>query len=70
MKAKYDFIQTYDGEWNTPPTRVYYRACCDCGLVHKEQYRLKGGKLQYRVWRDKDETQKERRRTGKGKKRK
>jgi hypothetical protein len=65
---KRDISQTYDGEWRTPPRKEFFRACCDCGLVHREEYRVRDGKVQYRVWRDKAETKLERRRTGKGRK--
>lgn len=64
--SAYDISQTYDGRWRTPPRKNFYRACCDCGLVHREEYRVRNGKIQYRVWRDRDETRIERRRAGKG----
>ena len=62
----YDISQTIDGEWQTPTQENFYRACCDCGLVHKEEYRVHDGRIQYRVWRDKEETDLERCRTGRG----
>lgn len=64
-RAQYDISQTYDGFWRTPPLRHFYRACCDCGLVHREEFRIRDGRVQYRVWRDEGETELERRRTGK-----
>jgi len=69
MTIKRNISQTYDGVWRTPPRKNFYRACCDCGLIHREEYRVRKGKIQYRVWRDKAETRLERRRTGKGPKR-
>jgi hypothetical protein len=42
--------------------------CCDCGLVHKLEFRLvdnprgPGKKIQFRAWRDEPETKKLRRR--------
>jgi hypothetical protein len=66
MTERTAISQTYDGEWRTPPRKNFYRACCDCGLVHREEYRVKDGDIQYRVWRDKAETKRERRITGKG----
>lgn len=62
MAARYDISQTIDGEWRTPPRKRFYRACCDCGLVHREEYRVRNGKVQYRVWRDVEETALERER--------
>lgn len=58
----YDISQNYDGVWRAIPPKNFYRACCDCGLVHREEYRVKNGKVEYRVWRDKKETKRERRR--------
>lgn len=63
---QYNISQTIDGEWRTPPLEYFYRACCDCGLVHKEEYRIQDGRVQYRVTRDREETRLERARTGKG----
>lgn len=62
MASEYNIIQTYDGKWMTPTRKNFYRSCCDCGLVHREEYRVRNGKVQYRVWRDRAETRKERKR--------
>lgn len=59
--TKYDISQTIDGQWRTPTRKNFYRACCDCGLVHREEYRVRNGRVQYRVWRDEMETGRERR---------
>jgi len=45
------------GEWITPIRKGYKLACCDCGLVHKTQFRIvtdqQGRKrIQFRVWLD------------------
>lgn len=42
------------GEWEEPPKhpRTYHLACCDCGLVHKMNFRVKDGRVQFRVFRD------------------
>jgi hypothetical protein len=66
VTAKTEIHQNIDGEWVTPPRKNFYRACCDCGLTHREEYRVHKGKVQYRVWRDKAETRAERLRTKKG----
>jgi hypothetical protein len=58
---KYDIKQSIDGEWTKAP-RSFLRACCDCGLVHQEQYRVQRGKLHRRVIRDRKETRAERKR--------
>ena len=56
------------GEWVTPRRRFYGMGCCDCGLVHKIEFRLVpswhggGKKIQLRAWRDEAGTKKLRKR--------
>jgi len=45
------YHQQQDGEW-MEPQRGYRAACCDCGLVHRLQFRVVKGKVQFRAWRD------------------
>lgn len=44
------------GEWVKPRRRFYYMGCCDCGLVHKLEFRLapvtSGLGIFFRAWRD------------------
>lgn len=45
------------GEWIAPVRKGYRLACCDCGLVHRINFRLvklKGGghKIQFQAFRD------------------
>ncbi len=40
-----------DGEWVQPLTG-YKMACCDCGLVHRMEFRGVRGKIQFRAYRD------------------
>lgn len=44
------------GEWITPIRKGYKMCCCDCGLVHRMDFRiLKKGKIkkiQFRCFRD------------------
>jgi hypothetical protein len=37
------------GEWIRPVRRGYLLACCDCGLVHRMNFRLVGGKKRKRI---------------------
>lgn len=59
------------GEWVTPKRKGYGLGCCDCGLVHKMEFRLvpswhgPGVKIQFRAWRDEKATKKLRKRMGK-----
>lgn len=34
------YVQGYNGKWIKPKMRGYKVACCDCGLVHRYEYRL------------------------------
>ena len=55
-RLKYKQIKT--DEWIRPDGRCFKLACCDCGLVHRLQFRLvKNGrrnekKIQFRLERD------------------
>lgn len=43
MAQKYE--QVYDGEWFMPVKKNYKNACCDCGMVHKINHKIKDGNL-------------------------
>lgn len=53
-KARYP--EPKAGEWVQPVRDGYKLACCDCGLVHKMDFRLVkyggGTKIQFRAFRD------------------
>jgi hypothetical protein len=44
------------GTWVNPVKRGYKIICCDCGLVHRFDFRHvrwgRGRKIQFRCWRD------------------
>jgi hypothetical protein len=40
------------GEWIQPIRAGYKLACCDCGLVHKVDFRIFRRRIQFRVFRD------------------
>jgi hypothetical protein len=46
---KYDQLQ--DGEW-VHPIKRYKLCCCDCGLVHNVDFRIKNRSVQFRVFRN------------------
>lgn len=54
------YHQVVDGEWITP-SRLHKMACCDCGLVHKLEFRIVKGQVTFRAWRDKRATAAKRR---------
>ena len=51
---KYKTVVT--GEWVRPQRRGYKFACCDCGLVHRLDFRLirenQGKRVEFRAFRD------------------
>lgn len=46
-----NYYTQVDGEW-VRPKPGYKMACCDCGLVHQIQFRLRKGKVEFRAFRD------------------
>ena len=51
------FIQEYEQtngwtRWVQPIRAGYKMACCDCGLVHTMDFRVKDGRAQFRAQRD------------------
>lgn len=46
------YVQATDGEWIQPIRKGYRVACCDCGLVHRINIRVRKGKVQFQVFRD------------------
>ncbi len=43
------FKKAKDREWIQPVMRGYLMACCDCGLVHRMDFRIVKGKRKERV---------------------
>ena len=39
------------GEWVQPVRRGYRLACCDCGLVHRLNFRVHKKRVQFQVFR-------------------
>lgn len=56
------YEQVYDGEWIRPtPQRGHKMACCDCGLVHRIDFRVVDGRVEFRAVRDTRATARRRR---------
>jgi hypothetical protein len=51
------------GEW-VRPSKIFHAACCDCGLVHKMEFRIAKGKPEFRMWRAKLRTKQYRKAKG------
>ena len=45
-----------DGQWIQPVMKGYKMACCDCGLIHRLEFKVikcgRGHKVIFRAWRD------------------
>ena len=41
-----------NGQWVRPIRRGYKSACCDCELVHRMDFRLNHGHIEFRLYRD------------------
>lgn len=46
------FAKPEADEWVRPIRRGYKLACCDCGLVHDMDFRVKNGRVEFRVRRN------------------
>ncbi len=51
MKKYAPTIQAEDGEW-FPLETPFYKVCCDCGLVHRYEFRKVKGFIQWAAWRN------------------
>lgn len=45
------YAQAIDGEW-IEPKDGYKMACCDCGLIHRLNFRVVKGRVQIQPFRD------------------
>ncbi len=58
-----EFEQISDGEWVQPVRRGYRMKCCDCGLVHRLDFKLvqyangTRRKIRFRAFRETPETE-------------
>lgn len=51
--SKSDYYHVSDGEWITVAKRGYKEQCCDCGLVHKLNFRINDkGQIEIQTSRD------------------
>lgn len=46
------YPQVKAGEWVQPDRKGYKMRCCDCGLVHRMEFRVYHRHIQLRAWRD------------------
>lgn len=55
------YTRPTDGEWVQPVRRGYKLACCDCGLVHRLDFRVHQHRIQFRAFRNERATGQRRR---------
>jgi len=55
-KTEQEMKQIKDGEWFAPIMSKHMMACCDCGLVHRMQFRVAGDQVQMRAYRARNYT--------------
>ena len=47
---KIKYTQRVDGEWIRPTRKNYFIKCCDCGLEHKIDLRIKNKHIEFRAF--------------------
>lgn len=53
MSKKSEYYQVTDGEWIRVPKRGYKEQCCDCGLIHKLNFKVdEQGRIFVQTFRD------------------
>lgn len=57
------YKQTESGDWVTPVMRGYRMRCCDFGLVHELNFKIKGRSVTFQVIRNERATAASRRKT-------
>jgi hypothetical protein len=40
------------GEWTRPRMKDFREQCCDCGLIHRLDFRIVDGRIEFRTRRD------------------
>ena len=49
-RVRYDVVPY--GGWTRPRLRNFREQCCDCGLIHRLDFRIVDGKVEFRTRRD------------------
>jgi hypothetical protein len=49
-RVTYDVISY--GEWSRTRMKNFREQCCDCGLIHRLDFRIVDGKVEFRTRRD------------------
>lgn len=62
-REKYIPVQIEDGKWYRMKGYTHTE-CCDCALVHKEEFRVVDGSIEWKAVRDDKATEKRRKELG------
>lgn len=54
--SRSEYEQIFDGQWIAVTKRGHKHQCCDCGLVHKIDFRIEDGAQEIRLVRDRRST--------------
>ncbi|MCC6779757.1 MAG: hypothetical protein IT537_24515 [Hyphomicrobiales bacterium] len=49
-RVRYDVVAY--GTWTRPRLRNFREQCCDCGLIHRLDFRIVDGRIEFRTRRD------------------
>ncbi len=52
MAKPSEYLHVTAGEWVRVPKKNYREQCCDCGLVHRINFRIKDGHIEIQAFRD------------------
>ncbi len=52
MAKASDYHHITEGEWFRPTKRGFREQCCDCGLVHTLNFRIKDGHIEFQTFRN------------------
>lgn len=52
MTRKSGYYHVTDGEWISVPKRGFKEQCCDCGLVHRLNFKVVDGTIFIQTFRD------------------
>ena len=53
LSKKRDYYHITDGEWIQVPKRGFKEQCCDCGLIHKLNFKIdEKGNIHMQTFRD------------------
>lgn len=64
MRTMTRFKNCKPGKWEQPVMHGYLQQCCDCALVHRMDFRVVKGRVQYRAWRAVGHTRQQRKQRG------